>query len=147
MRAQNRGREHQVQAEIDLGVDPLLRPSALDLGKVTRPHGAAFGCAVLCSERRSFRWGIPTSGTFRDLTATSIRPPGEISMTLDEVDTPALVVDLDGFEPNLRRLPARIAGHRRQDASASQDLQVSGHRIEAGRARRRRRVRAEDQRG
>src|SRR5438128_6867992 len=37
-------------------------------------------------------------------------PPAEIGMPLDEVDTPALVVDLDAFERNLRRLPERIAG-------------------------------------
>jgi 3-hydroxy-D-aspartate aldolase len=40
----------------------------------------------------------------------AIRPPAEIGMPLDEVDTPALVVDLDAFERNLRRLPERIAG-------------------------------------
>jgi 3-hydroxy-D-aspartate aldolase len=38
------------------------------------------------------------------------RPPAEIGMTLDEVDTPALVIDLDAFERNLRRLADRIAG-------------------------------------
>src|SRR5712671_3207539 len=38
------------------------------------------------------------------------RPPAEIGMTLDEVDTPALIVDLDAFERNLHRLPDRIAG-------------------------------------
>ena len=38
------------------------------------------------------------------------RPPAEIGMPLDEVDTPALVVDLDAFERNLRRLADRIAG-------------------------------------
>jgi D-serine deaminase-like pyridoxal phosphate-dependent protein len=38
------------------------------------------------------------------------RPPAEIGMTLDEVDTPALIVDLDAFERNLRRLADRIAG-------------------------------------
>src|SRR5712671_5684520 len=38
------------------------------------------------------------------------RPPAEIGMSLDEVDTPALVIDLDAFERNLRRLPDRIAG-------------------------------------
>jgi D-serine deaminase-like pyridoxal phosphate-dependent protein len=38
------------------------------------------------------------------------RPPAEIGMTLEEVDTPALLVDLDAFERNLRRLPERIAG-------------------------------------
>ncbi|MBV9863411.1 MAG: DSD1 family PLP-dependent enzyme [Alphaproteobacteria bacterium] len=36
------------------------------------------------------------------------RPPAEIGMPLDEVDTPALIVDLDAFERNLRRLPQRI---------------------------------------
>src|SRR5579862_659729 len=38
------------------------------------------------------------------------RPPAEIGMSLDEVDTPALVVDLDAFERNLRRLPALTQG-------------------------------------
>src|SRR6266581_8670903 len=38
------------------------------------------------------------------------RPPTEIGMSLDEVDTPALVIDLDAFERNLRRLPERISG-------------------------------------
>ncbi len=32
------------------------------------------------------------------------RPPAEIGMSLEEVDTPALIVDLDAFERNLRRL-------------------------------------------
>jgi len=36
------------------------------------------------------------------------RPPTEIGMPLDEVDTPALVVDLDAFEGNLRRLADRV---------------------------------------
>jgi 3-hydroxy-D-aspartate aldolase len=40
----------------------------------------------------------------------TMRPPAEIGMSLDEVDTPALIVDLDAFERNLRRLADRIAG-------------------------------------
>ena len=36
------------------------------------------------------------------------RPPAEIGMPLDEVDTPALVIDLDAFERNLARLAAVI---------------------------------------
>ena len=40
----------------------------------------------------------------------TIRPPAEIGMPLDEVDTPALVVDLDAFERNLHRLADRVAG-------------------------------------
>ena len=39
------------------------------------------------------------------------RPPAEIGMPLDEVDTPALIIDLAAFERNLARLPQRIAGH------------------------------------
>src|ERR1041385_413704 len=38
------------------------------------------------------------------------RPPAEIGMSLDEVDTPALVIDLDAFERNLRRLADRVSG-------------------------------------
>jgi 3-hydroxy-D-aspartate aldolase len=38
------------------------------------------------------------------------RPPAEIGMSLEEVDTPALIIDLDAFEANLRRLPQEIAG-------------------------------------
>ena len=38
------------------------------------------------------------------------RPPAEIGMSLDEVDTPALIVDLDAFERNLRRLAERVKG-------------------------------------
>jgi D-serine deaminase-like pyridoxal phosphate-dependent protein len=40
------------------------------------------------------------------------RPPAEIGMPLDEVDTPALIIDLDAFERNLARLPQRIAGSK-----------------------------------
>jgi 3-hydroxy-D-aspartate aldolase len=38
------------------------------------------------------------------------RPPAEIGMTLDEVDTPALMIDLDAFERNLRRLADKVRG-------------------------------------
>jgi 3-hydroxy-D-aspartate aldolase len=38
------------------------------------------------------------------------RPPAEIGMPLDEVDTPALIIDLDAFERNLACLPQRISG-------------------------------------
>src|SRR4029077_2623418 len=38
------------------------------------------------------------------------RPPAEIGMSLDEVDTPALIIDLDSFERNLRRLADRVRG-------------------------------------
>jgi len=38
------------------------------------------------------------------------RPPAEVGMPLAEVDTPALIIDLDAFERNLRALPDKIAG-------------------------------------
>jgi D-serine deaminase-like pyridoxal phosphate-dependent protein len=37
------------------------------------------------------------------------RPPAEIGMPLAEVDTPALIIDLDAFDRNLRALPAKLA--------------------------------------
>ena len=40
----------------------------------------------------------------------TVRPPAEIGMPLDEVDTPALIVDLGAFERNLHRLRDRVAG-------------------------------------
>ncbi len=49
------------------------------------------------------------AGRTRDMT---IRPPAEIGMPLDEVDTPALIIDLDTFERNLARLPQRISGSK-----------------------------------
>jgi D-serine deaminase-like pyridoxal phosphate-dependent protein len=38
------------------------------------------------------------------------RPPAEIGMALEEVDTPALLIDLDAFERNLQHLAAAVAG-------------------------------------
>lgn len=38
------------------------------------------------------------------------RPPAEIGMTLDAVDTPALLIDLDAFERNIQRLAGAVAG-------------------------------------
>jgi 3-hydroxy-D-aspartate aldolase len=40
------------------------------------------------------------------------RPPAEIGMSLAEVDTPALLIDLDAFVRNLKRLP-ELVGDRR----------------------------------
>ena len=38
------------------------------------------------------------------------RPPAEVGMTLEEVDTPALLIELDAFEANLKALADTIAG-------------------------------------
>lgn len=39
------------------------------------------------------------------------RPPAEIGMSLDDVDTPALLVDLDAFERNLKRLAEQATAY------------------------------------
>jgi len=38
------------------------------------------------------------------------RPPAAVGMHLDEVDTPALLLDLATFERNLARLPLSLGG-------------------------------------
>lgn len=38
------------------------------------------------------------------------RPPADIGMPLDAVDTPALLIDLDAFERNIARLATAVAG-------------------------------------
>ena len=38
------------------------------------------------------------------------QPPAEVGMTLDEVDTPALLIELDAFESNLKALADTVAG-------------------------------------
>jgi D-serine deaminase-like pyridoxal phosphate-dependent protein len=40
----------------------------------------------------------------------SLAPPAEVGAALDEVDTPALVIELDAFERNLKRLSDVVAG-------------------------------------
>ena len=44
----------------------------------------------------------------------TVRPPADVGMRLDEVDTPALVIELDAFEANLEHMAevARAAGIR-----------------------------------
>ena len=53
------------------------------------------------------------------------RPPAEIGMTLTEVDTPALIIDLDAFESNLeqmaenaKRLGMRLRPHAKMHKSS-----------------------------
>ena len=38
--------------------------------------------------------------------------PAEIGMPLSEVDTPALILDLDAFDRNLDRMDASLAGKK-----------------------------------
>ncbi|MSP88589.1 MAG: DSD1 family PLP-dependent enzyme [Alphaproteobacteria bacterium] len=48
----------------------------------------------------------------------TMRPPAEIGMTLDQIDTPALVIDLDAFERNMKTLA---------DAAAAAGVKVRPH--------------------
>ena len=41
-----------------------------------------------------------------------MRPPAEVGQRLDEVDTPALILDLDAFEANLATLDKSLAGRK-----------------------------------
>ena len=60
----------------------------------------------------------------------TMRPPAEIGMSLDEVDTPALVIDLDAFERNLRRLAEQLfenwEEYRRAEAWVAPLTQTGG---------------------
>ena len=47
-----------------------------------------------------------------------MKPPAEIGMRLEEVDTPALILDLDAFETNLKRLADLVKGRVRVRAHA-----------------------------
>ena len=55
-------------------------------------------------------------------------PPAQPGMREDEIDTPALVIDLDAFEYNLDTMAALLAPHRREAAGARQDAQIAGYR-------------------
>jgi len=48
----------------------------------------------------------------------TVRAPAQVGMRLDEVDTPALVLDLDAFETNLRRLAEAVPRRVRVRAHA-----------------------------
>jgi len=47
-----------------------------------------------------------------------MKPPAEIGMRLEEVDTPALILELDAFETNLKRLADLVKGRVRVRAHA-----------------------------
>ena len=74
-------------------------------------------------------------------------PPAAVGMALAEVDTPALLIDLDAFERNLQRMAdfVRAAGVRLRPHSKTH--KSPDHRRQAGGARRGRRVLPEGVRG
>ena len=48
----------------------------------------------------------------------TVRAPAAVGMRLEEVDTPALILELDAFESNLKRLADAVAGRVRVRAHA-----------------------------
>lgn len=63
------------------------------------------------------------------------QPPASPGMTLSEVDTPALIVELDALEHNIRRLPASLAQGRvrvRPHAKSHKCPEIAHRQIAAG---------------
>ena len=62
-------------------------------------------------------------------------PPGRVGMRLEDVDTPALVLELDAFESNLRRLADAVAGRGvrvRSHAKTHKCPEIAKRQIAAG---------------
>lgn len=63
------------------------------------------------------------------------RPPAEIGMSLDDVDTPALLIDLDAFEKNLSKMAESVNSHGlrlRPHAKTHKCAQVALRQMELG---------------
>lgn len=68
-------------------------------------------------------------------TTQSLPPPASIGMPVAEVDTPALLIDLDAFERNLQRLNQSLQGRPvrvRPHAKSHKCPQIALHQIAAG---------------
>ena len=53
--------------------------------------------------------GGVTAQTAMAIARSRWRPPASIGMRIDEVDTPALIVDLDAFDHNLATMMSAVA--------------------------------------
>jgi len=65
----------------------------------------------------------------------TVRPPAEIGMAADDVDTPALLVDLDAFEHNVALMAKMVASfsvNHRPHAKTHKSTDVARHQIAAG---------------
>jgi D-serine deaminase-like pyridoxal phosphate-dependent protein len=64
-----------------------------------------------------------------------MRAPATIGMRLDEVDTPALVLELDAFERNLRRMTDAVAGRKirvRAHSKTHKSPEIARQQVAAG---------------
>ncbi|MFZ1908106.1 MAG: alanine racemase, partial [Burkholderiales bacterium] len=65
----------------------------------------------------------------------TLAPPAEVGAALGEVDTPALVIELDAFERNLRQLSDAVAGRGvrvRAHAKTHKCPEIARRQISAG---------------
>src|SRR3954462_10425237 len=64
-----------------------------------------------------------------------MRPPASVGQRLEEVDTPALIVDLDAFENNIAMLQKSVAGRKirvRAHAKTHKCPEIAKRQIAAG---------------
>jgi len=63
-----------------------------------------------------------------------MKPPAEVGMRLEDVDTPALILELDAFETNLKRLADLVKGRVRVRAHAKTHKcpEIGKRQVEAG---------------
>ncbi len=62
-------------------------------------------------------------------------PPAGVGMSLQEVDTPALLIDLDALQRNLHRMAEAVAdfpGHLRPHAKTHKSPVIAGMQIKVG---------------
>ena len=125
----------------------ILDGSTFATGGVVNPTPTLSALALRAAEhlRDNFRDLSRRPARWRpDPRHGSAQPLAEPGAPVDEIDTPALIIDLDAFEHNLDHMAALGPRGRGQAPSARQDPQVAGHRPAADRARRGRPVRPED---
>src|SRR5271170_5567488 len=75
--------------------------------RLRRPHRRQLSMAARARCRATDRHepGIPLTPPRTPLTT----PPATVGMALEEVDTPALLIDLDAFDENLARMASAAA--------------------------------------
>src|SRR5262245_50454207 len=122
-RTGNRRRRYQEQLSQEPEPETSMGPPRAALSLSARP-AVLDGCAAshTCAgrdakEQEGFRGGMRYAGPRLLSPGRSAMPlpsPAAVGMALTDVDTPALLIDLDAFERNLRRMAdfARGAGVR-----------------------------------
>jgi 3-hydroxy-D-aspartate aldolase len=106
-------------------MEAFLPVSIIFLG-TTQSRIAELATVVLCSSERS------NSEARLDMMTA---PPAQIGASLDEIDTPALIVDLDAFERNIQKMAQYVAAsgvRLRAHAKTHKSSDVAKKQIAAG---------------